>query len=277
MLATGGLPTLPEIAARVMSLVRDPSSSLQDLARVIGNDPALSGRILKVANSAFYGLSQQVGSLKMALVLLGMKNVTNIVTSISIFQAMQGGEKDGLFSRREFWAHSAACGRVCGLLEQELKVDLAGEGFVCGLVHDIGKIVMDVAFPDGFENIIQRASLDRVAMADVEVEVLGVNHGQIGQWLIERWKLPDRIASAIERHHLAPVPLEEDPLCAILQLANALIKREGFGFSGYESPPSLENLETWPVLQGRTMDWESLSKRIRLEFEAVEEFIRFIK
>jgi HD-like signal output (HDOD) protein len=271
--SVGGLPTLPRVAAEVLRLAHDPDSSLKDMAVVISRDPPLTGRLLKVANSAFYGLSQQVGSLSVALVLLGMKNITNIVTSISIFRTLRFGDGTGNFTRQGFWEHSGACGKACDLFGKVTNLDLSGEGFVAGLIHDVGKIMLDAVFHNDFVRVLEKARSESISFAEAERRVLGTDHAQIGEWLAKTWHLPDTICRAIGVHHDAPCDPEKEPLGAAIQVSDAIVRMEGLGFAGFEPPPTREELATWPALAGRDFHWEEFADTVRDEFGGVQEFL----
>ena len=275
--AVGGLPTLPKVAAEVLRLAHDPDSSLKDMANVISKDPPLTGRILKVANSAFYGLSQQVGSLSIALVLLGMKNITTIVTSVSIFRAMTFVGETGSFTRKAFWQHSAACGKACDLVGKEFRLDLGGEGFVAGLIHDLGKIMLDAVFHNDFVRVLTLAAEEGIPMFQAEQKTLGVNHAQIGSWLAATWHLPEPLCNAIATHHQEPRDHEKEPLGAALQFADAVVRTEQLGFPGFASPPERAVLEKWPLLrQRKDFPWEDFTDKVREEFRGIEEFLNAV-
>ncbi len=271
--ALGGLPTLPAVASEVLRLTHDPKSTVRELSAVISRDPPLTGRILKVANSAFYGLSQQVGSLNVACVLLGMKNITSIVTSVSILRAVRFERNAGGFTREGFWEHSGACGKACEILGKRLKLDVSGEAFVTGLIHDLGKTVLDAVFHDDFEQVLQLAAAERLPFHEAERRVIGADHAQIGSWLADTWKLPAEISQAIARHHDAPCDPKEAPLAAVLQLADAAVRAAGFGFAGFCPPPTPEQMRTWPVLAGVAWDWDDVTVQLASSIQGVKELI----
>ncbi len=271
--AVGGLPTLPKVAAEVLRLAHDPDSSLKDMAAVISKDPPLTSRLLKVANSAFYGLSQQVGSLSVALVLLGMRNITNIVTSISVFRMLRFRGKAGAFTREAFWEHAGACGKACDLIGRVCRLDLGGEAFVTGLIHDVGKILMDAVFHEEFVRILELAAAEGIPMYEAETRILGVDHARIGAWLAEVWNLPEHISEALAHHHGPPCDPAEKPLAASLQLADAIVRIERLGFTGFSPPPTYEELSNWPLAKAASLNWKKLAEQLHNEFDNVQAFI----
>ena len=133
------IATLPEITLRIIELVEDPSSTAQDLNNIISNDPALCSRILKVVNSAFYGLPRQIGSINRAIVLLGLNAVKNIAIAASLTKLFRGGDLCPHFSARKLWIHSIAVAAGSKLLCDELNLGLPDEAFLAGLARDIDR------------------------------------------------------------------------------------------------------------------------------------------
>ena len=135
------IATLPEITLKIVELVEDPTSTAQDLHAVISNDPALCSRVLKVVNSAFYGLPGQVGSINRAIVLLGLNAVKNIAIAASLAKLFRGGEVNAHFSARRLWTHSAATATAAKMIADRIRLGMPDEAFLGGLIHDIGVMV----------------------------------------------------------------------------------------------------------------------------------------
>ena len=273
----GDLPTLPTIAAEVMQLVGSPDSSMAEVSKVIHNDPSLASRVLKIANSALYGSTGQIDSIQRALVVLGMKEVGTIVTSVGVFGTFP--EKPGVkaFDRVAFWEHSAAVAAISKLMCEKLKIIMAGREFLAGLFHDVGKILLDHFFHDTFTEAYQHA-LDRdLTMREAESEVLGVTHTEIGGWLGGEWKLPESIAEAISFHH-DPDQAQVDPLLvSITHLSNLFAMAGGIGFGSGLNGIDLEDDPAWGVLAKERPDLENLDiARFIFELEDQMEDIREI-
>ena len=150
----GDLPTLPTIASKTLELVHDPGWSMADIGRVIQNDISLSTKVLRIANSPPYGIRHSIGTVDRALVVLGMEEVAHLVTAVSVFKAFPDLPDQPTFDREQFWDHSAGCGYIAKLLARRLGYRFEGVEFVAGLVHDIGKIVLDQYFHDGFVTVL---------------------------------------------------------------------------------------------------------------------------
>jgi putative nucleotidyltransferase with HDIG domain len=219
ILTSGDLPTLPAIALEVTRLAQSPLTGMSDLVRIIRNDPPLTAKILRVANSAFYGMPRRIESLNMALVVLGMREINSLVTCISVLKAFPGSTSRG-FSRQEFWEHSAGCGEIARVIASKLHIRLHGVEFTAGLLHDVGKIVMDQYFHEDFMKTIDVARTEKLSSADAERKILGADHAEIGAWMADAWALPPAIVEAIRYHHQPHFAPEHKTLTAVVHLAN---------------------------------------------------------
>ena len=175
------IATLPEITLKIIELVEDPTSTAQDLHNVISNDPALCSRILKVVNSAFYGLPRQIGSMNRAIVLLGLNAVKNIAIAASLTKLFRGGELCPSFSARNLWIHCVATAAGSKLICDELKLGLSDEAFLAGLIHDIGIMVEVQAMRHELTQVFEEMTFDsdgapQSDMREVEQRILGADH-----------------------------------------------------------------------------------------------------
>lgn len=230
------IATLPEITLKIIELVESPSSTAQDLHKVIANDPALCSRILKVVNSAFYGLPGQIGSINRAIVLLGLNAVKNIAIAASLAKLFRGGSLTPEFSAKDLWSHSMATATGCKMLADAMKLGLADEAFLAGLIHDIGVIVEIQYDRHKLIETIGRLGVDKGGvpannMLEVETEIFGANHQDFGQGLCEKWKFPRTFALVTGFHH-RPLELGDDQrtLVTIVSIADKLAGNVKPGF-----------------------------------------------
>jgi HD-like signal output (HDOD) protein len=226
------IATLPEITLKIIELVENPRSTAQDLHKVISNDPALVARILKVVNSAFYGLPGQIGSINRAIVLLGLNAVKNIVIAASLAKLFRGGRVSANFSAKDLWSHSIAVGVTSKLIVQKINNTLPDEAFLAGLIHDIGILVELQAFRDPLVEITDRAAKEEIKYLALETEIIGVDHQQLGTGLTSKWKFP-RSFQYVTGHHHAPLALAPECrfLASVVYAADHIACREGHGFS----------------------------------------------
>ena len=244
------IATLPEVTMKIIQLVEDPDSTAQDLNKVISNDPALGARILKVVNSAFYGLPGQIGSINRAIVLLGLNAVKNIAIAASLAKLFRGGKIAENFDARDLWMNSIASATATRLLAQKIGLGLPDEAFLAGLIHDLGIMVEIQARRPQFVEVLDRINNDPTCtMRQAEQEILGATHEQFGQGLCKLWKFPANFQNVTGFHH-RPTELERDQrsLTSLVFLADVITKRLGMGFTaGTETseidPAMLEELK----------------------------------
>jgi len=230
------IATLPEITVKIVELVEDPRSTAQDLHKVISNDPALCSRILKVVNSSFYGLPGQIASINRAIVMLGLNAVKNIAIAASLAKLFRGGDLTPTFSARDLWTHSNVTAGAAKMIANALKIGLADEAFLAGLIHDIGFMVEMQADRAKLVDVLRRAGADSKGvpacnMIEAEQAVWGATHEDFGAGLCEQWKFPKSFAMVTGYHHKPmQLPYESRTLTAIIHVADRLAADTGQGF-----------------------------------------------
>ena len=196
------MPTLPTVALRVMEITSNPGSSASDLMEVIGPDVSLTAKILKIANSPFYGLTREVSSLQHAVTVLGFKEIRDMVISTVAFESFKNFKQDDKFDIKRFWRHSFCCGLAAKIIAVELKSS-SNELFVAGLIHDIGKLVMYIAFPAEFLKLVDMISPLKLKYTACEAEknVFEMIHDEVGMKLLKKWLFPESLITAVGFHH----------------------------------------------------------------------------
>ena len=251
----GALPTLPEVPMKILQSIAREESSMDDISRIAERDPSLTANILKVANSSYYGMRQKIASLKLALTILGLNEVINIVTSISIVRLFPARPSGSAFDRAQFWNHSFGCATATRMIASELNPDTEGVDFVAGLLHDIGKLVLDQYFHPKLREVRKLKEKEGLSMLEAETRVIGVDHAVLGSWLAKKWDLPPPLVESIAYHHspldvlaLAP-PSREPALTAMVHLADILAHEPGLSFteSLHESEAFADNL-AWKII-----------------------------
>jgi len=236
-----GLPTLPTVITQLISLIDNPKTSARNVAQLISTDQALTAKILKLANSAFYGFPREIATVDLAVVVLGFETVKNLGLSVSVLERFAGTDSDtGNFDRQKFWEHSIACGVAARLLATKLRYRVPGEAFAAGILHDIGRLILSQYFPDEFDKVLRLMHDEELYIGDAEERVLGVTHADIGGWLAERWNLPRQLEETICFHH-APGRLGRgNDLPSLIHLADFLCRRENIGDGGGHRLPKLD-------------------------------------
>jgi len=276
------LPTLPTVAMEVARLTRNPDSSINDIVKVIQNDPSITAKILKISNSAFYGMRQKIDTINRALVILGMGEVNNLVTSISIFKTFPIDTEFKTFDRKEFWEHCAITGEVAKAISLKLGKKMMSEVFTAGLLHDIGKIILDEYFHDEFARSFQLSKEKNIPMIDAEKEILGVNHAQIGGWIAEKWRLPSNLIDPIIYHHKPRRSFNHKVLTSLVNLANTFSKATDKSFGGGDLKLILQDTDAWKILvedspKLKNIDLEKFTFQLEELVENATEFINIVK
>lgn len=268
------LPALPIVVPQVLRLVEDQRASAGDLARVIGSDQALATRVLRLANSAFYGFRREIVTINHAVVLLGFDTVKSIVLAATVCETLKEDGTASSFSREQFWLHVGATASAARLIAKSLRVSDAEAAFVGGLLHDVGKVVLDRFFHSRYAEAARVAVETPCLIRDAEASLFSVNHADVGRWLAERWRFPAAIVEPIACHHQ---PAAAGPDCrtltAIVHLADALSRNAGIGSGGdvLVPLPDAEVLRKFKIGCAELQRW---SDELTQEREAIEAFLQ---
>lgn len=235
------LPTLPAVAVRVLELTGKDESSAKQVVELISSDPSLTAKILQMVHRADLGVRGYVNTVDRAVVLLGFDAVRSAVLALSVFEALDrdGSKVITRFNREEFWKHSLAVACCCELLAPAVhgkeRIE-PGEAFVCGLLHDLGKVALDAILPKSFDRVVEAADLLRGNVADVERTVIGLDHMVVGKRLAEWWQLPATIRDCVWLHgqhpEALPATVKNAGMVNLVTLADALVREQHLGYSG---------------------------------------------
>ncbi|GMW00663.1 MAG: hypothetical protein AMXMBFR84_18000 [Candidatus Hydrogenedentota bacterium] len=247
---TGDLPAMPELVAEVLRLTDDPLTDMSEVSEVLERDPALTAKILRISNSPYYGMKQYVGTLKLALVILGVREVRNIVLGVSVFDALKD-DRVGGFGVKEYLNHSFLVGGLSKALAIRLRSGVQGEAFVAGLLHDMGKLIMIKQLRDDYVKILKATGGSGAILCVSEIAKFGFSHSHAAAALAIRWNFPETLADSLLYHHPAEgmsLSQAKDPqLAAVVRIANLCAHDE---FSGEDGAPFLagEDTEAWEIL-----------------------------
>jgi putative nucleotidyltransferase with HDIG domain len=275
-----GLPTLPTVISKMIELVDNPRTSASALARLISTDQTLTARLLKLANSAYYGFPREISTVNMAIVVLGFNTVKDMGLSLSVFDVFKQAENSSFFDIARFWEHSIACGIASRMIARHAGSRFAAEAFVAGLLHDIGKVILNQYFHKDFVAIMKKIG-EGVILEDAENEIIGTSHAVIGGWLAEKWNLPKLISESIEFHHEPWEARKSPEFIALISLANYICHLCGLGNSCRKSAPE-PDFRLWDIFQLNSIpiditDVQSLQDEFMLEFDKSESFLTFIQ
>jgi HD-like signal output (HDOD) protein len=268
------LPTLPEIVTRVMHIVNDPTSSANDVAFVVGQDLSLSAKILRLANSAFYGVPRTITSINNAVVILGLKVINTIVLSLTVFDLFPHEKKTSLFNRTAFWRHSTSCALICRFLTQRVRKFVlfdAEEAFCAGLLHDIGKVVMEQYLHEDFHKTLRYAKANSCSLYESEKQTLGYTHMDVAQWLTANWQLPVQLLLPLIHHHEPQQAKEGADIVCLTHYADFLCYELKLTIDEDYAPPKLY-ARCVESLDIRNEDIELLKHSLSTELEKVDVF-----
>ena len=239
----GDLPPLPQVASRVVALVEDPDTSARDVTEVIASDQALTAKILKASNSAYYGRSGKISALSQAVTLLGFQAVKNLVLVHSLPFGSSAAQSPEQSLQQILWEHSLGAALSARLLAAKKGSHDPEVAFVAGLLHDVGQIVFVMHGPDEFAAVLARAKESNRCITHLERQQYGFDHTVVGSAALEKWHLPSILVDAVATHH-DPVTREATvSLAAIVAAASALSHSLGMGVN----PPD-EAAETFADL-----------------------------
>jgi HD-like signal output (HDOD) protein len=224
------LATLPEVTTRIIATVEDPRSSAAQLHKIVSHDPVLVTRILKVVNSAFYGLPGQVASVERAIVLLGLNAIKNIAVAASIGQMFRGVKLCEQYTAKDLWTHCLSVACVSREIAKLAKLPLADEAFLAGMIHDVGVLVSLQTWPEQLRSVCDQAAVGG-RFIDLEMNVIGVDHQMLGRALAAKWQFPASCQMVAGQHH-APVEITDTSrvLVNIVHAADTLCCEASAGF-----------------------------------------------
>ena len=241
------LPTLPTVLERVARSAHDQRSSIRDVAGVIEADQALTTRVLRVANSAFYGMTRRVVRIEEGVALLGLDAVLSLVTTASVMEVL-GNHQGTTFDRRLLWLHSVGVASGAKLLAARAGLPRPESAFVAGLLHDIGKLVLDRYAADRLADALRAHRVDGLDLLAAERQTYDCTHQDVGAAVADRWKLPHVLTDTIGNHHRPSAAAEHAPVAYAVQLADAICIGMGLGDSLNWSVSRIEP-EGWEALQ----------------------------
>ncbi len=266
------LPTLPSVLGKVLVTAADPEASALDLGKHIAADQSLSATILKLVNSSYYGFYRQIKSVSHAIVMLGFLEVRNLALTATAFKTL--GKSASGYDHVQLWRHSLAAAMAAERLQEMLGSEIEG-AFEAGLLHDIGKVALDLLYPGAYGEAVAKARQEARYIREVEEARFGLDHARAGGILAEHWNLPGPVVEAIRRHH-APEACEEDArLVQLTVLANYVTYEAECGESGNGLAPAFPETAALELDCAETVcaqvAGELLEKR-----DAIDEFLGVI-
>lgn len=265
--STCDLPPMPLVASRIVSLTSDINTDSRVLERAIRADQALTAKILKIANSSFYGCIRAVNTVAAAIVLIGFKGIKTLALAASLesfYRRMDLTEK-------MLWEHSIGTAIAAHILSKKLHYH-AEDAFIGGLMHDIGKVILNNQLNETFSEIVQVAYNEDIPFAEVEKEMLGFTHAQVGGLMVKKWNLSRELEEAITYHHspetVDPLEVEVLKFAALLNLADQICIYLGIGYRQPREDVDFQAVRSVQILEISESDILQLAEEIKVSYEA---------
>lgn len=224
------LPSLPDVVMRINAMIDDPSVGLQQMGNLVAEDPAVTARVLRLANSGYYGLREQVTSAEHAATVIGSRALRNVAMQVSILKRYEHLRGIPDFDLDDLWQHlilTAQLAQALAEASQQRTGLIPDDFYACGLLHDVGKVVMLEGLTDEYLECLRFARRTGTTLHTAEEQVLGFTHVDVGALLAQQWQLPDKVAAAIEFHHGPTQAIVAHPHVGVIALADQIAYRAG--------------------------------------------------
>jgi HD-like signal output (HDOD) protein len=261
------LPSLGSINKALQGLLQAEQRFSAQISEIIRRDPSLTSRLLRLVNSVYYGLTTPVNSIEEAVFYLGVRQIRQLTMVTPIIEDFQRLTRQCNFPWREFWQHSIGAAILTREVVSTVQAPNDETDYVAGLVHDVGKIVMAWSFPDHFSEIHRQAVQATADLSEIETEILGIDHSELGALYLERHRLPELMIKAARFHHFPEKADRYQQVIASVQIADLLLRSEKIGCSGNYLPVTREQClaaSGWAVLSPNAQEAEQAISRASL-------------
>ena len=261
--AIKSFPGMPGTAVKLLALIDDPAMRVSQIEEILRHDPGLTANVLRLANSAYFGIPSKIGSIRQAVILLGLKRLIQMVIAACVSAIMDKSVPGYDLPPGELWRHSIAASVAAEGLVKVLKVEAAEEIFTAALLHDVGKLVLGDFVKDEFKQI-ETAVAQGISFEMAEKIVLGTNHADVGARILTKWLLPSEIVNAVQLHHAPEESEQPGSMLDIVHVANFISMMIGIGIGkdGLQHQPSVEvterlgiESEHLEIVASQTMQW----------------------
>ncbi|OGI11494.1 MAG: hypothetical protein A2Y40_01580 [Candidatus Margulisbacteria bacterium GWF2_35_9] len=255
---------LPTTVMAIIKISKNPNSNLQDLVKLLDKDQAMVTRILRLANSSHYGFSKEIKTINHAVVCLGFKTIQNMALTVSVSPMFQQSLDSYLLEKEGLFKHSNAVAVGSRIIAQQQKYVDPDESYVMGLLHDVGKLILDQCAKEQFVDVINLVKKGNISFIEAEEQILGFNHGEIGAKVAEKWNLSSELVETIRFHHNPEQASENNKSVHMVHIANYLVEMMGIGI-GYDGLNYDFNEKSLELIGLRNEDMEPLMVSIMNE------------
>lgn len=221
------IPVFPQTISDIIQLIEDPNAGAKDVERVIIKDQGLTAKILKLANSSYYGLSRNIKSVSEATVLLGFQAIKSMVMATSVGKVFDKPLPGYALGKEELWRQSQVCAITTRVVAKKCRFPKADQAYTAGLLRDIGKVILDHYMSNQYELILAEVVASKKTFLQVEQDILGFNHGQVGARIAEKWHLPEELVEAIALHHTPEAARVNPKMTAMVHVADVIVMMMG--------------------------------------------------
>ncbi|HAA02938.1 MAG TPA: histidine kinase [Syntrophobacteraceae bacterium] len=283
------LPTLPIILTNILKVASDENASAVDLAAFIGKDQAMANKVLRLANSAYYGLARKVDSIHRAISIIGFNEIVGVAVGMGVYRALHTTRRDGLLNMSDLWLHSIGCSFAAKDILMGLPATIQSNGrgaplkkpkgdeiFLSGLLHDIGKVLFIIYFPEPYRMVLGEAIKQNKPLHQKENELLGINHAQMAGLIMQRWNFPETLMlPSLYHHQPAACPQPYHLLAMVVELADFVCHQAQIGLSG--NPVVNYPTGACAALGFKEQKVDQLVERLQKQRPAIEQFLTAIE
>jgi HD-like signal output (HDOD) protein len=272
------LPALPLIVNKLIKVVNSPDTSAEDAAELIEKDPALTSKVLRLANSAFYGMPRSISSVSSAVVILGFNTLKSLVLSASVINMFPSSGPKIAFDRLRFWKHSIVSAMVARSIAQHIMgvtVMDPQSAFCAGIMHDIGKLIFELFTPADYAAVCKKSQEKGMPLVEAESSVMGITHAQIGHILADKWALPLELEAAIVYHHDPQAAKNIRELVTTVHLADGIAHNLNCGLWDEEALPN-EWKNARGLLSIDDQEYQRMTASLKGEIDKYKEFFSII-
>ncbi|MBF0398209.1 MAG: GGDEF domain-containing protein [Desulfobacterales bacterium] len=273
------LPIIPIVIIKLLKLINDEKSSISDLEKLIETDQVLSAKLLKMVNAASFGIRQQIYSIRQAISYLGFSQVRSIALELALYDHLSFKLTASPFDRIFFWRHSLSVACLSRILAEVTNYSDPNTAYICGLLHDLGKIVFDVYGKITYREFIKNLPRFNGLLIEEESKILGISHNDIGAYFCRQWDLPEKIVLAVKLHHnqFSHIDIAKDDalLISIISVSNFITWTQGIGSVDILRHPILQP-EIKDFIDLSNLDIHSLIVKMDKEIKSIAHFYNFI-
>ena len=264
------LPEIPSIAFELQEVIENPMSSAEHIAQVVSKSPSLTAVLLRIVNSSFFCLPSKISTVSHAVSLIGTQEISVLALGISVFSIFKNIPKETI-DMHSFTGHSLLCGLLSRVFAAHKNVPQTEQLFVSGLLHDLGRLILYIYFPDESRNVLARSRNCNKLLHEEEKEYLGCDHAQVGVQLMKQWNLPLILENNVLYHH-SPSEAQQTVPATIIHLADIIANSLGIGSSGEKFIPSLD-YNAWENFEISPSSFETIIGQATHQFHALESIL----